>query len=319
MRQAVVNLFESSKGRRVAVSAFVGDGAEVYLGKTKKMEIYCWPKPGSTNPNTLRKIIKNDANVFFSDSLHMKVYWTEDQGAIITSANLSTNALGCGNLKEVGILLESKDIDIDRIIQSIRPIRQVSEKDLKKLDVEPREYFAQNPRIFRNARIQSYREWYESLWRQKWKLALIDGTCVTAQSVKKILKNEYELTNAQIENVDLVSAPKKYFKKGDWVLVVNNKDDPREIKWLHADRSERVPKSDKKAFDPKNPYQTFQVYSRKFYSSFPFNEREAKFKGALRKAINNYGVNKIYALKSASPPKLFLNLIIKYITDASVS
>ena len=41
VRQAVVKLFESSKGRRVAISAFVGNGAEVYLGKTELLEIYC--------------------------------------------------------------------------------------------------------------------------------------------------------------------------------------------------------------------------------------------------------------------------------------
>ena len=310
VRQAVVKLFESSKGRRVAISAFVGNGAEVYLGKTELLEIYCWPKPGSTNPNTLRKLIKKGAGVFFSDALHMKVYWTEDQGAIITSANLSTNALGSGNLKEIGILLESEEIDIDRIIHSIKPICPASEEAIRKLDVEPRDYYFRNPGIFKNARTQSYREWYESPWRQKWKLALISGDCKTAAVVKEILKNEYEFTTSQLEDIDLISAPEGLYKQGDWILVVEDKDKPTKINWLYADRSIQVPKTDKKAFDSENSYQTFQVHPRKFYSSFPFDERDSKFKLALRKAIKDYGANRILDLKTADPPESLLKLIM---------
>lgn len=46
----------------------------------------------------------------------MKVYWAERRATIITSANLSTNALGAGNLKEFGAFLRSGAIDIDGLI-----------------------------------------------------------------------------------------------------------------------------------------------------------------------------------------------------------
>ncbi|MET0645175.1 MAG: hypothetical protein ABW208_01055 [Pyrinomonadaceae bacterium] len=106
IREEIGRLFSSSKGRRVAVVAFVGDGAEEYVRKPEGLHIYCWPKEGGTNPNALRKLIRLGAKVHFADSLHMKVYWTEDRGAIITSANLCTNALGSGDLKEIGVRLK---------------------------------------------------------------------------------------------------------------------------------------------------------------------------------------------------------------------
>src|ERR1051325_11165032 len=96
VRKAIAQIFSLSKGRRVAITAFVGDGAEAYLRKPEGLTLICWPKAGGTNPNALRKLIKLRVQVYFADALHMKLYWTEDKGAIITSANLSTNALGIG-------------------------------------------------------------------------------------------------------------------------------------------------------------------------------------------------------------------------------
>ena len=312
VRRAIIKLFESSAGRRVAISAFVGEGAEVYLRPPENLELYCWPKPGSTNPNALRRLIGKGTHVFFADALHMKIYWTEDQGVIITSANLSTNALGSGNLKEIGILLESSEIDIDRVIQSLKP-RHVKEGELRRLDVDPRDYYARNPTIFRTPKVQSFTEWYESLWRQKWKLALIDGDCETALIVEEILKNEYGISVSQFKNRnDLIAAPKNHYGEGDWILVVEHKKKPIEIKWLYADRVVNVPKSDTEAFDRKCPCQIFQVHPRKFYSSFPFDERDNKFKKALSQGIQNYGPERILNLKKANPPKRLLDLVSEY-------
>ena len=191
----------------------------------------------------------------------------------------------------------------------------VSEEAIRKLDVEPRDYYFRNPGIFKNARTNPYREWYQSR-RQKWKLALISGDCKTAAVVKEILKNEYEFTTSQLEDIDLISAPEGLYKQGDWILVVEDKDKPTKINWLYADRSIQVPKTDKKAFDSENSYQTFQVHPRvKSHSSFPFDERDSKFKLALRKAIKDYGANRILDLKTADPPESLLKLIMGYIEN----
>ena len=92
VRQKIIELFSTSRGRRVAITAFVGAGADAYLPKANGIELVCWPKAGGTNPFALRKLMKKGVSVSFVDSLHMKVYWTEDKGAVITSAAASTRS-----------------------------------------------------------------------------------------------------------------------------------------------------------------------------------------------------------------------------------
>lgn len=79
VRQTLIRLFADSRKRRVAISAFVGDGAEAYLPKPKGLELYCWPKESGTNPETLRRRKRRGADIFFADALHMKVYWSKAQ------------------------------------------------------------------------------------------------------------------------------------------------------------------------------------------------------------------------------------------------
>src|SRR5690349_21276883 len=125
VRSAIIDVFRNSRGRRVAITAFVGNGVESYLPKPKGIELVCWPKAGGTNPEAIRKLIKLGVSVSFSPGLHMKIYWTEDVGAVITSANLSTNALGAGNLMEFGVLVPSKQIDINKLLRRINPNKDI--------------------------------------------------------------------------------------------------------------------------------------------------------------------------------------------------
>ena len=83
VRQELRRLFSTSDGRRVAISAFVGYGAQAYLPRPEGIELLCWPKPGSTNPNAIAELKELGIDISFADSLHMKVYWTEDKGAIM--------------------------------------------------------------------------------------------------------------------------------------------------------------------------------------------------------------------------------------------
>ena len=99
VRSAIQELFSFSQGRRVAISAFVGEGAGAFLPYPKGIELICWPQPGGTNPTGVRALMTSGVQVKFADRLHMKVYWAEGKGAVVTSANLSTNALGAGNLR----------------------------------------------------------------------------------------------------------------------------------------------------------------------------------------------------------------------------
>ncbi len=62
IRKTIARILTESKGRRVVISAFVGAGSEVYLPKPQGLELICWPKPGSTNPNTIRELINTFAS-----------------------------------------------------------------------------------------------------------------------------------------------------------------------------------------------------------------------------------------------------------------
>src|ERR1022692_4866534 len=139
VRTAVVRLLSDPSDRRVAISAFVGDGADAFLRCPKGMLLVCWPNPTGTNPRAVRELLRKGVDVRFSDSLHMKVYWSNRRGAIITSANLSTNALGAGGLKEIGVKLPPGEFDIERVLSSLK-MRPVKSGELDRLDRERDKY-----------------------------------------------------------------------------------------------------------------------------------------------------------------------------------
>lgn len=91
IKAAIRDIFSIKNQRRVAVTAFVGDEANAYLSYPQGIELYCWPKAGGTNPAAISDLQTRGVKVYFSDSLHMKLYWSK-KGVIITSANLSTNS-----------------------------------------------------------------------------------------------------------------------------------------------------------------------------------------------------------------------------------
>ena len=99
----------------------------------------------------------------------MKVYWAEGRGAIITSANLSTNALGSGDLKEVGVLLSDEDIDIDHLISSLK-LRNPSKKELSDLDRLHDLFYVKNPPVNKKRQVPTLETWYQSIAPRLWKL-----------------------------------------------------------------------------------------------------------------------------------------------------
>lgn len=304
VRQAIIRLFGSSNRRRVAITAFVGDGAEAYLPKPKGLELICWPKAGGTNPNVLRKLMKRGVAVSFADALHMKVYWSENRGAVITSANLSTNALGSGNLKEVGVLLAPGELDIDRLIQSLT-IRPVSGRELRKLDRSHKLHIIRNrTRIKTDSTKDSYGKWYELPSRPEWKLGWWDSIGALASTAKKISKIEYEVD----EPDNFIAARYRDYTKGDWILTFKLKKSPTGLDWMFADYVVTIPESDEKAYDPEYPYQAMQIWPGKYYPAPPF-KLDKQFQEAFSKAIDEFGSSRIKKLKSSKPPKRFIDLI----------
>jgi hypothetical protein len=123
----------SADDKRVALVAYVGSDGEKYRPHPEGLRLICNPSAGGTDPDTLRSLLKRKATVEISDRLHMKVYWSKNRGCVITSANASSNALGKGGLKEAGIWLPSRAVDVGRLIRYAQP-RKLRESDLRQLD-----------------------------------------------------------------------------------------------------------------------------------------------------------------------------------------
>ncbi len=301
VRKEIIDLFSDSKNRRVAITAFVGEGAEAYLPNREGLELICWPKAGGTNPIVLRKLIKDyKVKVYFADSLHMKLYWTKN-GAIVTSANLSTNALGSGDLREMGVLLPAGQIDIDRILSSLS-CRAVSRSELMKLDRDTQAYNMKSHYTKLKSPGVSFPQWYEMPFRPKWKLGCWEGDCKTSKAAEDKAKEEYGVREAN----DFITCNKGNYAFGDWVLTFDlSGRKPTGIRWMCIDFVVRTSRSDRGAYIRECPYQAVQVWPKSRYPRPPFRA-DARFKNAFEKAVKEYGVNNIEALATTNPPKRLL-------------
>ena len=113
IREAVWKLFSAPKTRRVALVAYVGADAQDYLPYPSGIELICWDKEGSTDPDAIRELRRLKVKVSFANNLHMKVFWAEERGAIVGSANLSNNGFSDYGLYEVAVLFPANSIDIE--------------------------------------------------------------------------------------------------------------------------------------------------------------------------------------------------------------
>jgi hypothetical protein len=154
---------------RIVLVAFVGRSAEAFLPDPKGLKIACWLKPGATDALTLDRLKKRGAEIFKSERLHMKVYWSNRSGCVICSANASGLALGAGFQKEAGVLLRPGDVDIDRLWNYAAPIA-IESTDLKRLN-------KQNGRLGRHydsndstESMPGFTEWRQFEGRGDWKL-----------------------------------------------------------------------------------------------------------------------------------------------------
>jgi hypothetical protein len=304
VRLAIKKVLES-EGKRVAISAFVGRGAEAFLPNPKGMTLICWPKDGnSTNPTVLRRIKQRGAKVFFADRLHMKLYWAPT-GAVITSANLSTGALGKGGLKEVGVHMPAGAVDIKRVIESLS-MRPFNKKDMARLDRTQCASARHHPE---HKKVCTFRQWLDLPSRPEWRLALVTGTCECSESAKRYT----QLTHQRHEPSDFLgTGAATDYSEGDRVLCLTwngGTDKPTQCSWMWVDRVVSVSKRDHAAYDPETPYQALQVSSSVHYPPPPFS-LDSKIKAAIRKAVVAYGFNK--ATWTVRVPPALIALIAKH-------
>lgn len=315
IRKTIVSLFRKSKGRRVVISAFVGQGAEDYLPNPKGIELICWPKAGSTNPHTIRILIQRGVSVFFGDQVHTKLYWTSDIGAVVTSANLSTNALGSGGLIEFGILVQSKDINIKNVIGEIelQDITKDPRNQLETLDKLHKEYIKQNPKEnLRLVKSRDFIEWYQSPAREEWKTAIVEYTDLKlAPTVKSMLQNEY----GKNKPYDFMSANSKEYSENDWIMILHettrkNKIAISDISWMYADRVEKVSKQERNSINDGLDMQVLQISPLRNYEQPPFSIRNTRIRNAIKNAyIEMYSKR---SPNSVVPSKKFIDIIKKH-------
>lgn len=307
IRSEIIKLFSSSRGRRVAIVAFVGDGAEAYLPKPKGIQLICWPKAGGTNPNVLRRLAKLGVNISFVDALHMKLYWAENKGAIITSANLSMNALGIGNLKEIGLLLPKGKVDIDEVIPSLE-LRALSAAELRKLDRLHKLYVIKNKDDFRQNRPKrlSFKDWYNSLHRTEWRLAWWESYAFSAsQSAKAISKKAYGI----LEPHWVQSCKRSEFKKGDWTLSFRlNQKGSSSATWMFIDYVVKLTTAERRRSG--YPCEAVQIWPPNRYPERPFLI-DSRFRRAFAQAVREYGPAKMQRAKNSVPQSLLLDLVYR--------
>jgi hypothetical protein len=306
VRREIGRLFSSAKGRRVAISAFVGKGAEAYPRKPKGITLICWPKAGGTNPNALRTPKGLGVNIYFANSLHMKVYWTEDCGAIITSANLSTDALGSGNLKEIGIVLRSDAIDIDNLISSLKG-RRITEAELRDLDRRHKIYRSLNPfESDKKDKQLTFSEWHASYKPTEWKLFMLEDYGPRSSIAEEVARKEHGVRTFQYS----LAVQRNQYKEGDWVLCFKtSRNSLRQVSWVYTNFIVKVPRSDKEAYDSDAPYELVQVQPLSRYESPPFRI-DTRFRFAFLKTLVDYG--KSWLENQTKPTPRMINKIRRH-------
>jgi len=305
VRKAVVDLLARPSARRVVVVAFVGSGAEAYLPSPKGIEIVCCPSPSGTNPNALRLLRSRGVRVCFSDKLHAKVYWSQGHGAVISSANLSTNALGAGGQLEVGILLPPREFDMARFLNRVE-MYSPSDAEFLRHERSYNRHFINNPRNGRHLGPEyTFDQWYGSPTRTPWKLGWwSEDDYHLSERARDWMHSTYDLdceTNLQ------PCRPGEY-REGDWVLSFLLDKRLGSVEWLFVDNVALIGKHERGIYHKDYPCQAVQVWPNNRYPKPPF-KLDGKFRRAFAHALRGRA-EIVKALEGSKPPEWLLKPIL---------
>lgn len=193
IRSAVKDILRNPADERVVAVAFVGADALSYLPDPKGISVYCWPKPGGTNPNAVEDLLRAGVKVHFVERLHAKLYWSAGRGALIGSANLSSNALGEGGLRETMIRLPPRAIDVLAFCRSLTVVRDF-DKRLRRLHTEHVQFLQHNPARRSPAKgghpVPSFEQWFKSGRHSQWRLGWYDENYDPPDDALNLLEKE---------------------------------------------------------------------------------------------------------------------------------
>jgi hypothetical protein len=304
VRRKIQDLFSTSQGRRVIITAFVGEGAEAFVPRPRGVQVVCWPNPTGTNPHAIRKLISKKAKVYFANRLHMKVYWTARKGAVITSANLSTNALGSGDLKEAGVFLPAGEVDIAKLLSIVKP-RPVSKNELLRLEKEYNALSVKHRRRAASTKGTSFKDWYKSAYRTPWLLGWSNNEGDFSKEAIKIGRDEYEVR----EPYWFIDGRRGDYSKDDWILTFTlKKNGVTDLNWMYTDRVVKVSPKDK-AYSKSYPFQAVQMRTGKYYPKPPF-VLNSRFRRAITAAVKTFGSEEIENLLKLAPTDRLLGLML---------
>lgn len=302
----------SDNDRRIVIVAFIGSDVKSFLPAPKNMLIICNPNPVATSIDAISYLINKGAKVMFSNSLHMKVYYSSERGCVITSANLSNNALGSGKLKEAGVYLSSKDVDIDRLIDVSKPY-ELTKEALIDLDIKSKKIITALKKLEYNIpkdKPVDFLDWFSSREHKLWKLGWYEDIDVP---FSKLAIEQTKSDYGKKEPFSLMNYSKGQTSEADWILCfkINSKTTISNIEWMYIDFIVPIPKEDK-AYDPVYCYQSIQVNPNSKYPAPPFIITK-EFKRAFIESLKEFGIDDICKRKDLSPPLELLELIkIKY-------
>jgi hypothetical protein len=312
VRQAIRAVLAKGSGRRVAIAGFVGAGAEAYLPSPRGIELYCWPAAPGTNPSAVRKLgQKLGVAVHFSKRLHMKLYWSTKQGAVITSANLSSNALGHGDLKEFGVRVAKGVVDIDRVIRSLNATK-MTDASLAELEIASLKERAARRQSGGTSDRTSFAEWYtQHNKNHSWSLAPYDEYRIRES---KRLREKASLRRGSHFHLLMNLASTKEVSVDDYLLCVEAPFKGRDISWMFVTHTAKVPRTDS-AYDRRYPFQIGQEQRLGMYRRPPF-EIDAKFRRAIAAATDelvNPKLAREFDLETIrKPSKALLAFLYKY-------
>jgi hypothetical protein len=230
------------------------------------------------------------------------VYWAEASGAVITSANLSTNAFGAGGLKEFGIRLSDSELDIDKLLRLVKP-RKVTQSELRKLAIEHRRYWARNPPGKKKHEPGFFDTWLWDGAADPWKVGIWFEKTEWTETALAAAKSEY----GREPEGGGIGGKKNSYVEGDWILeVCRSGNKLSRYEWMYVDRVVSLNKQE--AVISGWPFQAISVYSTsdKRRTAVPFRIDSA-FRKAFEVAACEYGFEKLRHL-SRLPTKFFKTL-----------
>jgi len=240
--RAKISELLSSNNEKYIFVGFVGSNPVEYLGScVNNLTVICWPKPGATSAKGIRQLLAKNISVKFCDNLHSKIYWSKGNGLVVTSANLSDNALSDKGLYEFGVFIEDNQFDAKSILSEIGDVYDVNQNSMNELDNAER--MRNTQRSLAKTKINhivTFNEYYKQKFREKWKIVSYCNDFKKQQRGK--IENQIEEDNGSKSFYNANEIEKrKNFTLGDVVLQVQTNEEEcisklsSSIKWLRVD------------------------------------------------------------------------------------